>query len=139
MRGNGALVAGAMLSLAVSGCSTADDGERPEPSFGTVTELRDALVDEGFRCPDWVQDDTVETATESGSCTGGDEDKLMVFATDAHLKEQLEVMDEARAKLEELGLKEGVRVAGDRWLVFLWDADDAVKVAGALGGKIVPY
>lgn len=51
--------------------------------YGSVTELRDALVLAGYPCPEWKQENRVELAAESGECSSAD--VLSTFATQTDL------------------------------------------------------
>src|SRR4051794_40526278 len=87
--------------LPLGGCGTDDKQtaeSMPAPTspagpptvqrYQSVEALKDAAVAAGLPCPAWVQDNAVEAAAESGTCS--DDSVLSTYATDADLQFALE-------------------------------------------------
>lgn len=110
--------------------TTSSSTAPPEPSvtpdarYATATELKDALVEAGYQCRRWREDNAVRTAASSGICS--DADTLMVFATDADLNEQVDIYQEFD------GL--GPYLIGPNWIV---NAPDADQYVDELGGTVL--
>lgn len=150
------LLAPALLALVLTGCggsgddSDADDSptpsatstSAPEPvessepavtpnaSYGSVTDLRDAMVELGYPCPSWVQDDVLTFASSSGHCS--DNDVFSVYLDAADLKSQVDALRSAGAFDEDnFG---GPMLAGPNWLLNLEDIEEYRE---GMGGTVV--
>jgi hypothetical protein len=83
-------------------------------SYTSLTELRDATVMAGYACPNWDQDDEVDNASESGSCT--DSDVFTLYDTDADLRAQVQTY---RNLAEEWPDSETKILVGPNWILSL--------------------
>lgn len=104
----------------------------PSPSYtkdaryGSVVELRDALIAAGYKCPSWLQDDRIKLAAESGQCS--DADVLSTYATQADLDEYVDGW-------RSLGLEDNPIVVGPNWVLNL--PEEAIpQVRERLGGTV---
>jgi len=117
---------GASSAPATSAASltpTTSPTQAPRATFGTVTELRDALVAAGYPCPAWEQTDVVSAAAQSGSCS--DADVLSVYVG-------TEGRDVVVATLKELG--GASLLVGDNWIL---NSPDAPALQAKMGGVVV--
>lgn len=132
-------VAAMVLLLALAGCGGGGEPESsPSPSgpptegrsYGSLADLRDAVTATGYEC-DWVQEDQVALAAESGSCT--DADVLMVFASESSRDEQIA----AYKDLAEVTSGETFELVGPNWLIHHSDDREAVEsIRADLGGIV---
>lgn len=88
---NKGIIGAALSVLLLAGCSgggesgesTASTGTAEttplDREFGSLAELRVALVASGLSCPEWTQENLVAVAAESGACS--DSTVLATYAT----------------------------------------------------------
>lgn len=101
-------------------------------SVSSVTELRDALVEAGYDCPNWDQSNVVDLAAESGSCS--DADVLSTFASPANLQDQLDTSRGMDQMSIDAGLEPDPSLVGPNWI---FRSPDAGAYADELGGTVV--
>lgn len=125
------------IAFALSACSVQSDttkntntGESEQQAvlpgsteYAHVEDLKDALVAEGFPCPEWEQSDVVSFAATSGSCD--DTSVLSVFLSDSAKEE---VIQNQKA-LNDLG---GHLVVGKNWILNTPDAEAWAEKLGAM-------
>ena len=81
------LLGAAGLVLVIVGCaaeSPADGG-----SYGSTTELRDAIVKAGWTCAEWDEHNKTETAIGSGTCD--DNLVLAIYSSEADREAQVDI------------------------------------------------
>lgn len=130
-----------VLALTVSACGddrpaqkTAEAGStKPSGpvSYSTVADLVDAAIDAGYDCAQWVQDDAVTLAAESGHCS--DADVFATFASEGDLQQQLETDRSMDDLLKESGIEPDPTLVGPNWSI---SGPDAPALADALGGTV---
>ena len=112
--------------------STASAGPVEPARYGSVTELRDAAIEVGYVCENWVGDNRVNLAAESGTCD--DESVLATYASDADLQAQLDTDKELTGLMTENGIESTPVLVGPNWI---FKAPEAPAVREKLGGVIV--
>lgn len=132
-----------LLGLALAGCGSDDEPEAataPSSSsptsqgpktFSSVGELKDAAVAAGLACPSWKQDNVVQAAAESGTCS--DETVLSTYATDADLQTAIGNLRDINELMKEQKLEPTPILIGPNWII---NAPDAPSLTGALGGTV---
>jgi hypothetical protein len=101
-------------------------------SYSTVVELRDAAVAAGYVCPSWKQDNQVQFAAESGSCS--DADVFATYASEAQRAEALATAKELGELMREQKLAPDPRLFGPNWSIA---TSRAAELAKELGGTVV--
>lgn len=101
-------------------------------NISSVVELRDALIEAGYDCPNWDQSNIVDLAAESGSCS--DSDVLSTFASQGNLQDQLDTSRGMDQLSIDAGLESDPSLVGPNWIFRSPDAD---AYAEQLGGTIV--
>ena len=128
------LVAASATMLALTGCSAgslipgASPSPTPEVTYDSVTELRDAAVEDGYDCPDWRQTNVVKNAAQSGNCSSAD-----VFSIDLSEEDAPQTIDGVKS----LGTEVHV-LTGGNWIINAPTAELS-SLKEALGGTIVQY
>ncbi|MFG1820720.1 hypothetical protein ACGFIF_43680 [Kribbella sp. NPDC049174] len=130
--------------LLLAGCGTDDKQtaeSTPAPTspagpptaekYQTVEALKDAAVGFGLSCPSWVQDNAVQAAAESGTCS--DDSVLSTYATDADLQFALENLQGMNEMAKENNVPVDPQLIGPNWII---NAPGADKLAGKLGGTV---
>jgi hypothetical protein len=134
----------AIVGLAVTGCSSSKDNKATTAapvsstttssgpkSFSTVASLKDAAVAAGLACPTWTQDNVVESAAESGTCS--DDTVLSTYATTADLQSALDTLRSINQLMREKKLEPTPLLIGTNWII---NAPSAASLTAALGGTI---
>lgn len=129
-------------SIALTGCSSGESqpgsesespsaevsSEAPTPlgemSFATVTELKDALVAEGFPCPEWIETNQVKLAATSGTC---DDSSVLSVYTSNSAKE--DVIQNLKSFTGDFG---GHLVVGENWILNTADNEVWAEKLGAM-------
>lgn len=133
-----ASVALVVLSACGGGGDTEKAADEPAPTredlgaVSSVAELRDALVEAGYNCPNWDQSNVVDLAAESGSCS--DSDVLSTFASPGNLQDQLDASRGMDQMSIDAGLKPDPSLVGPNWI---FRSAEAGAYAEKLGGTIV--
>lgn len=116
------------LALALVGCASPPaDGGR----YSSLVDLKAAFIKAGFSCHDWVHDNAVEAAKDSGTC--GDDVVLSTYSGPDAVDEQVSMV---RTLNETLGItkdKEGGWLIGRNWIV---NAPHLKQLQEKLGGEI---
>ncbi len=112
-----------ILTVIISGCSVA-----PKATYESVNELRLAFVNAGGSCADWIQDNAVVDAIESGTC--GPQTVLMVFSTAEEAETRAEYL---RQRMSAFGMDVAL-LLGDNWLV---NSAESSLVEPTLGGRLI--
>lgn len=110
--------------------SESSTGVTPDASYGSVTDLRDALIELGYPCPNWKQTDKLTNASSSGSCSS--DDVFSVYLDAADLKRQITTL-RSIGGFDEKNFGAPM-LAGPNWLL---NVDDADQYREALGGIII--
>lgn len=110
-------------SAATSAAPSASPTPTIKATYGTVTELRDALVAAGYECPAWEQADQVKLAAQSGSCSDADVLSVYVGAEDR---------DVVVATLKEFG--GASLLVGENWIL---NSPEAPAFQAKMGGVVV--
>jgi len=150
MRSTKLLVAG-LLTLSLAACSfdsepgspsptkgspsPTEEGPQPLSEVGSVTELRDALVEAGYPCADWTQTNDVANAAESGSCS--EEDVLSTYASESDRDAQVTQERANKDMLREAGIDPGSTIVGPNWMVNLSAGTDIEGIHAVLGGTLI--
>lgn len=107
----------------------------PDPeqqmTFRSIGDLKDAAVAAGLPCTVWTQDNAVELAVESGTCS--DDSVLSIYASEA---DQITAISNQRRFAEMMvqhGLPAVPLLVGPNWLI---SAPEAPELAEALGGVV---
>lgn len=100
-------------------------------TYGTVAQLKDAAVAAGYACPNWTQDDVVDLAAESGTCS--DADVFSTYASEGDLQAQLATDRELDDAMADYGLESDPALVGPNWII---TGPDAPDLAEALGGTV---
>lgn len=141
MRRQMALVGAGAAMVLLASCTAAVVPQQvvstPTPSkppaegftYQTLAELRDTATAAGYEC-DWVQEDEVDLAAESGTCSGSD--VFMLFSTESSRDGQVETY---RRLAEMLGTG-SVDLVGPNWIIHHEDAAVLEMIQGATGGII---
>lgn len=102
----------------------------PNASYGSVTDLRDAVVELGYPCPNWKQDNALTNASSSGTCSN--RDVFSVYLDAADLKRQISTLRSVGAfDPKTFGAP---MLAGPNWLL---NIEDPEQYRDALGGTII--
>lgn len=136
-RSRAALAAATLtLAVALSGCVMAvpapakTAAQRPPADGGTyptVVALKDAYVKAGGACANWVEDDIIKSAAQSGHCS--DADAFSIYLSSA------DTQDAAMAvKTITSGLVDTTLLVGKNWII---NGEAAISVADKLGGTVV--
>jgi hypothetical protein len=133
-----------LVALTVTGCgldkgtgapdSTPTPTATPPPTaqpYQTVEALKDAAVAAGMTCANWVQDNVVKEAAESGHCS--DEDVFTTYTTDADLQAAVENARGMSEMLRENKIEPSPNLVGVNWII---NAPGADKLAPKLGGTV---
>ncbi|MDX3006755.1 hypothetical protein PWY87_34125 [Kribbella solani] len=99
--------------------------------YPTVEALKDAALAAGLSCPSWVQDNVVQAAAESGTCS--DDTVLSTYATDADLQFALENLQGMNEMMKEKNVPVGPQLIGANWII---NAPGADGLASKLGGTV---
>lgn len=118
------LLAGCSTTAPKAVESTPPPPAKPQATYSTVVELRDAFVKAGGDCPDWVANNRVKLAAQSGDC-----DANTVLST--YLS--ADIRDQVVTTLKGLSVDTHLLV-GENWVINVADPDLFVKV---LGGTVV--
>lgn len=113
------LVVAAAVALLMTGCAAGTDTTdsaapevAPEPkypaTYRSVEELRDSFVEAGGACPDWVQENLIVAAAESGTCSTTN--VLSVYTSQ-------ESKDEAVSTLKEIAISDLNLLVGENWVI----------------------
>jgi hypothetical protein len=94
-----------------------------------VSDLKDAWIAAGGTCDDWVEDDVVQTAAQSGHCS--DDDVFMTFADDSSKAEAVDNLKQFASTDIPTTL-----LVGPNWII---NDDSAPSYASKLGGTAVTY
>lgn len=134
----------ALVLLSACGSGDGDDGagssseaaEQPTRTelgkVSSVVELRDALMDAGYDCTGWTQENVVDLAAESGSCD--DSDVFSTFASEGDLQAQLDISREMGDMLADADVEANTNLVGPNWI---FSAPTAGDYAEKVGGTIV--
>lgn len=115
-----------LLGLALTGCGgPPEDGGR----YGSVVELRDAVVKAGMECPDWDEHNSVTTAASSGTCSDS-----LVMATYASTADKQEQIDRYKLLGEAIEL---TCLIGENWTINVTKDGDVETLHNKLGGTIL--
>ena len=144
------LAALAALPLALTACSSGSgDGasststsasalKLADQQFGSLAAFKDALVKEGYSCPNWSQTNVMISAAESGSCST--DDVLATYASEESKQKGMEDFKSVQADLASLDASsspdtedKGV-IYGKNWSL---NTHDVTKWQEKLGGNIV--
>lgn len=135
------LVAVLVALVLLAGCAGEGDpasetnsessGPPEAQTYGTVESLKDAAIEAGYVCDEWVQDNVSTLAAESGHCS--DADVFATFASAGDLQGQLSTDRELNQLLEESGLDPDPVLVGPNWTIKGPHAD---ALADALGGTV---
>lgn len=117
--------------FALTGCSSPSPAAKAEgpKTFDTAVELRDAFVNAGGQCSDWTQDNSVDIASQSGSCDGST--VLSVYLSRDAVERRVEA-----TKGSIFGSIGGDWLVGENWIV---NADDLTGIQEKLGGQVVSF
>lgn len=145
-----AAAAAVVLAWVLTGCGSGDEpaavkqasespasstpsptGPEKDATYSSVTELKDAAVAAGYQCTNWVQDNKVNLAAESGHCS--DEDLLSTFATEADLQSQLETSKSMDELLKDNGIATTPTLIGPNWMIH---GLGVAALADQLGGTV---
>lgn len=123
--------------LSVVGCGTAatpadESSSQTVDRYGSLEELRDAAIEAGYVCEDWVADNRVTLAAESGTCD--DSSVLSTYASDSDLQQQLDQEKELTETLLDSGISTTPKLIGENWII---KAPEAADLRAALGGTLV--
>lgn len=136
------MVAAACL-IALTSCG--DDGSEASPSepsestpivekdarYGTVEGLMEAAVRAGYDCNRWRQDDDVDLAAESGTCSNSD--VFATYASDGDLQAQLDTFRELDEMFADLDMEPDPTLVGPNWTI---KGSEGVKLQEVLGGTV---
>jgi hypothetical protein len=119
-------------AAAASTTTTVSANEPQGPrEYATVAALKDAAVAAGMACPTWKQDDVVEVAAESGTCS--DSTVLSTYATTADLQTAVENMRGMKKMLNDNGIEPTPLLIGPNWII---NAAEAPTLVDGLGGTV---
>jgi hypothetical protein len=120
---------GLLLALTLSACSgvAAQTGPTPIGKVSTIEQVRDAFIAAGGVC-NWKQDDRVDDATASGTCS--DQTVIMLFANP---DDKAMVANRLSEVLAGVGTH---LLVGDNWII---NSPEAVKMQKEIGGKVVEH
>ena len=99
--------------------------------YGTVQGLMEAAVEAGYICKRWRQDDKVDLAAESGSCSGSD--VFATYASDGDLQAQLDTFREFDEMFEEMDIESDPTLVGPNWTI---KGTEGVELQEVLGGTV---
>lgn len=126
----------ASMALLLAGCAVATPAKTPTPigptpnaHYSTVVALKKAFEQAGGYCPDWVQNDNVTSAAQSGDCT--EHTTLMIF-TSTDDRDQVVANNKSFASYGE-GIPINLLV-GENWIINTPNPD---QFAEQLGGTVV--
>jgi len=105
------------------GCAQA-----PKSTYSSVYELKLAYEEAGGDCSEWVQDNAVLDADDSGNCDG--DSVLMVFDSKTSAEYRANALAEM---LSGYGFDVNL-LLGENWLI---NSPDVELIKPALGGKLV--
>jgi hypothetical protein len=133
-----------LVALTITGCGSGKASEAPAATattiattpptaqrYQTVAALKEAAVAAGMSCPNWVQDNVVQAAAESGTCS--DDSVLSTYATDADLQFALENLQAMNEMAKEKNVPVDPQLIGPNWII---NAPGADKLAPKLGGTV---
>jgi hypothetical protein len=113
------------ISLSVlTGCSQAEQ----KSTYDSVDELRVAFENAGGNCSEWVQDNAVERALQSGNCSSSN--VLSIYANQEDANEAAKNIEKL---LTEFGLTPHLLV-GENWIV---NDPDVAEYQDDLGGILI--
>lgn len=132
-----------LLALSLAACSsdvepqTAPIEEEPQPlgEVGSVTQLRDAVVEAGYPCPNWTQTNAVTNAAESGTCS--DKDVFCTYASQSDRDAQVSQERANKDTLRNAGITPGSTIVGPNWMVNLSADADIEGVHAVIGGTLI--
>ena len=124
---------------AASSTSTSTSAPKlADQQFGSLAAFKDALVKEGYSCPNWSQTNVMISAAESGSCST--DDVLATYASEESKQKGMEDFKSVQADLASLDASsspdtedKGV-IYGKNWSL---NTHDVTKWQEKLGGNIV--
>lgn len=116
---------------------TSPTEEEPQPlgEVGNVTQLRDAVVEAGYPCPNWTQTNFVTNAAESGTCS--DKDVLSTYASQADRDAQVAQERVNKDMLRAAEITTGSTIVGPNWMVALSADADIEGIHAVLGGILI--
>lgn len=123
--GTKATAAAALTILLITGCS----GGKPQATYETVAELKDAFVAAGGDCADWDESNKVEIAAQSGACGGST--VLSVYLSSDAVERRIET-----TKASIFGSTGSDWLVGENWII---NTKDAASFSDKLGGRIVSF
>ena len=127
-----ATAAAAALGLtACSGGGTTAPATSAPTTYSTVTEVRDAMVEAGGTCEDWIQDNVVHNASQSGHCGTGTTISLYLSRAAAEAQVQYN-------KDSVFGSIDSTWLVGENWIINASD-QDVDTLHSKLGGDIVTF
>jgi hypothetical protein len=113
------------ISLSVlTGCSQAEQ----KSSYNSIDELKVAFENAGGDCSEWVQDNAVERALQSGNCSSSN--VLSIYGTSEEASDSAKHIKEL---LSEFGLTPHL-LLGENWLV---NDPDVALYQDDLGGILI--
>lgn len=108
----------------VSACSS-----EPQAKYESVDDLKQAFVDAGGECNDWIQDNKVLNSQQSGRC--GDFAVLSIYLSQDAVERRVE-----ETKNSIFGTVGGDWLVGENWII---NDKDAAQFQDSLGGNIVSF
>jgi len=99
-------------------------------SYDSLEDLKEAIIDTGYDCSGWEQDDVVDLAAESGHCSGGD--VVMIFATFSAQDEQLQFYKRWASTTGEISYS----LVGPNWVVHHSYQSSLDIIRQGIGGRI---
>ncbi len=132
----GALAAVALLSGCAAGLGKTDapPDAAVDRSYGTVVELRDALVTSGYPCIAWREGEASNFAGQSGAC-----DDTVVMSTYATDTDKAKELDRIRELSHVTGGNDTSGLVGSNWLMVFKTTQLATDVQAKLGGTLVNF
>jgi len=117
-------VAGLMV-LGLSACAAEATPPEPKATYDSVVDLRDAFVDAGGECDDWVQGNRITNAAQSGDCSSST--VLSIYLSEA-------TRDETVTNLKSISIAGVHLLVGENWII---NVEDPESYRDALGGTVV--
>lgn len=128
--------------LALAGCGGGADGNSSPPAqkpskpaavaYGSLTELKDAAVAGGYVCENWVADNVVTLAAESGTCS--DDSVFSTYASESDLQAQLDLGKEMDEMSLNVGLDTSTQLIGPNWII---TAPEVPQIYEDLAGVLI--
>lgn len=114
----------AISLVLLTGCSQSSQ----KATYGSIDELKTAFENAGGDCSEWVQDNAVERALQSGNCSSSN--VLSIYANQEDANEAAKNIEKL---LTEFGLTPHLLV-GENWIV---NDPDVAEYQDDLGGILI--